>query len=63
MFPWASQGTPGASQGPRENFGKFWHFSKKLDFFPEFSWILVVVVVVVVGVGVVVVVVVVVYNG
>ena len=47
IFPWASQGTPGTSQGPRENFRFFFFdFSKILDFFPIISWIFVVVVVV-----------------
>ena len=39
FFPWASQGTPGTSQGPRENFRNFLDYSKILDFFIEFSWI------------------------
>ena len=46
--PGASQGTPGASQGPQENLRKNLDFSDVLDLFPKFSWILVVVVVVVV---------------
>ena len=63
IFPWTLEGPWGTLGGPRESFRKLVFFSKILDLFPEFSWILVVVVVVVLVVVVVIVVVlVVVYS-